>query len=84
MIFYNNPILSETSGNPQNNHWRNNLMPGQNSRPLIFSATTNANYTSSDYNGFRPNPGAVMSFRWESPPAKVAMNPIEPGTRPQL
>ena len=57
VIFYNNTILSETSGNPQNTHWRNNLILGQNSNPTIFSITTNTNYTSSDYNGFRPNPG---------------------------
>jgi len=28
ILFYNNAILSETSGTPQNNHWRNNLMLG--------------------------------------------------------
>ena len=71
VIFYNNTILSETAGNPQNTHWRNNLMLGQNSNPTIFSITTNTNYTSSDYNGFRPNPGAAVSFRWNSPPFDV-------------
>lgn len=84
VIFYNNTILSETTGTPQNNHWRNNLMLGQNSSPQIFSITTNTNYTSSDYNGFRPNPGAATSFRWDSPPLSVAMDPLGPGTRPQL
>jgi hypothetical protein len=84
VIFYNNTILSETSGSPQNNHWRNNLMLGQNSSPMIFSVTTNTNYTSSDYNGFRPNPGAAMSFRWDSPPSNVAIDPLGPGLRPQL
>ncbi len=84
VIFYNNTILAETTANPQNNHWRNNLMLGQNSSPLIFSVTTNTNYTSSDYNGFRPNPGAAMSFRWDSPPPNVAMDPLGPGKNPQL
>jgi hypothetical protein len=84
VLFYNNTILSETSGNPQNNHWRNNLMLGQNSDPVIFSVTTNTNYTSSDYNGFRPNPGAQVSFRWNSPPRAVLMDPAGPGLRPQL
>ena len=79
VIFYNNTILSETTGNPQNTHWRNNLMLGQNSNPMIFSVTTNTNYTSSDYNGFRPNPGAAVSFRWNSPPFAVAMDPLGPG-----
>jgi hypothetical protein len=84
VIFYNNTILSETAGNPQNNHWRNNLMLGQNSNPAIFSVTTNTNYTSSDYNGFRPNPGAAASFRWNSPPRNVAMDPLGPNLRPTL
>ena len=84
VIFYNNTILSETSGNPQNSHWRNNLMLGQNSNPTIFSITTNTNYTSSDYNGFRPNPGAAISFRWNSPPSGVPMDTVGPGRQPVL
>ena len=32
---------------------------------------TFTNYTSSDYNGFRPNPGAEFSFQWNSPGAGV-------------
>jgi hypothetical protein len=56
VIFYNNTILSETSGTPQNAHWRNNLIMGQNSGPTIFSVTTNTNYTSSDYTGSGQTP----------------------------
>jgi hypothetical protein len=67
VLFYNNTILSETTGNTQNSHWRNNLMLGQNSAPAIFSITTNSSYTSSDYNGFRPNPGAGTAFAWNLP-----------------
>jgi len=84
VLFYNNTILSETTGNPQNNHWRNNLMLGENSDPAIFSITTNTNYTSSDYNGFRLNPGAKVSFRWNSPPMNIAMDPAGPDLRPRL
>src|SRR5207245_10618820 len=40
-----------------------------NSAPAIFSVNTNTNYSSSDYNGFRPNPGAEFSFQWNSPPS---------------
>ena len=29
---------------------------------------TYTNYSSSDYNGFRPNEGAEFSFGWMSPP----------------
>jgi hypothetical protein len=68
VLFYNNTILTETSaGSSANVHWRNNLMLGENSAPAIFSVTTNTNYSSSDYNGFRPNPGAAFSFEWNSP-----------------
>ena len=48
-------------------HWRNNLFLGENTAPAIFSVNTFTNYTSSDYNGFRPNPGAEFSFQWNSP-----------------
>ncbi len=73
VLFYNNTILTETSaGSSANAHWRNNLMLGENSAPAIFSVNTNTNYSSSDYNGFRPNPGAPFSFQWNSPPWGVA------------
>jgi len=84
VIFYNNTILSETTGNTQNTHWRNNLMLGQNSNPAIFSITTNTNYTSSDYNGFRVNPGAQVSFQWNSPPFNIALSPAGPGVSANL
>ena len=59
-------------------------MLGQNSAPAIFSITTNTNYTSSDYNGFRVNPGAAASFRWNSPPFEVAIDTPGPGRTPAL
>ena len=72
VLFYNNTILTETSaGSSANVHWRNNLMLGENSAPAIFSVNTNTNYSSSDHNGFRVNPGAAFSFQWNSPPSKV-------------
>jgi hypothetical protein len=49
-------------------------MLGQNSQPAIFAVNTYTNYTSSDYNGFRPNPGAETSFEWSSPPFGVAQD----------
>ena len=68
VIFYNNTIVSETAANSASNvHWRNNLFLGENSSPAIFSVNTLTGYTSSDYNGFRPNPGAPFSFAWTAP-----------------
>jgi hypothetical protein len=72
VFFYNNTILTETNGGASANvHWRNNLMLGQNVQAAIFSVNTNTSYSSSDYNGFRPNPGNE-SFQWSSPPPNVA------------
>ena len=81
VLFYNNTILTETSaGSSANAHWRNNLMLGENSAAAIFSVSTNTNYSSSDYNGFRPNAGAATSFQWNSPPASVMADygPVPP------
>jgi hypothetical protein len=68
VLFYNTTILSETTVAAGSNvHWRNNLMLGENSAPAIFSVSTFTTYSSSDYNGFRPNPGAEVSFEWTTP-----------------
>jgi hypothetical protein len=79
VLFYNNTILSETFvAGASNTHWRNNLMLGENAAPAIFAITTFTNYTSSDYNGFRPNPAAKVSFHWNSPPRSVAADFTRP------
>jgi len=75
MLYLNNTILSETNiRTTSNSRWMNNLMLGQNSQPAIFSVNTYTNYSLSDYNGFRPNPGAEVSFEWSSPPAGTAQD----------
>ena len=91
VVFYNNTILSETTGTLSNTHWRNNLILGQNAapdfrrlRPNLFGITTFTNYTSSDYNGFGPAPDTAMPFRWESPPFDVAADFRAPDHVPAL
>ena len=80
VLFYNNTILSETQAAAASNvHWRNNLMLGENSAPAILNVTTMTSYTSSDYNAFRPNPGAKAAFQWTSPPAGVRADFTGPG-----
>ena len=37
----------------------------------MFAVTTYTNYSSSDYNGFRPNPGKADAFEWNTPAAGV-------------
>jgi len=80
VLFYHNTVTTETSaGSSANAHWRNNLMLGQDTAPAIFTVNTSTSYSSSDYNGFRPNPGAAVSFEWNvapfvapAPPAAAA------------
>ena len=85
VLFYHNTILSETVAQGTSNvHWRNNLFLGENTSPAIFTVNTFTNYTSSDYNGFRPNSGAQSSFEWNSPPAGVVADYNSPGHRPSL
>jgi len=65
VIFYHNTVTSETTvPTGANTHWLNNLFLGQSTQPAIFSVTTLTPYSSSDYNGFRPNPDAAYSFQW--------------------
>jgi hypothetical protein len=77
VIFYHNTVTSETTpGSTSNSHWRNNLMLGQSTAPAVFTVNTSTSYSSSDYNGFRPNPGEEPAFQWNSPPSPD----IRPGT----
>ncbi len=71
ILFYQNTLIGEVHdmGPVSNLHFRNNLILGQGAFPEIFAVDTFTNYSSSDYNGFRPNPGAAQSFAWNSPPA---------------
>jgi hypothetical protein len=64
-------------------------MLGQNAAPEIFAVTTNTGYSSSDYNGFRPNAGAAQSFVWNAPAAPHGVtyegaSPIERRAFPTL
>jgi hypothetical protein len=68
-LVYQNTFIGEVAQlTPASNmHFRNNLILGQKMRPLVFAIDTFTNYSSSDYNGFFPNPGAKFSFQWNSP-----------------
>ena len=92
VVFYNNTILAEAVGTPQNVQWRNNLILGQNSGSFgdaagespLFAMTTYTNYSSSDYNGFGVVTDGVMPFRWDSPPAGVPADYPAPRHTPAL
>lgn len=85
VLFYNNTILSETlAAGTSNTHWRNNLILGENALPEIFNVTTFTQYTTSDYNGFRPNPAADTAFRWSAPRGDRAADYNQPGHTAEL
>src|SRR6202521_1805876 len=66
-----------------NVHYRNNLILGKSETLETFAVETNTNYSSSDYNGFRPNQGAEFSFEWSTPPFTTRANfPGEAGKLP--
>lgn len=58
-------------------------MSGQGAAPAIFSVNTITDYSSSDYNGFRANSGAAVSFQWNvgaiAPPTPGAAPAVRPG-----
>jgi hypothetical protein len=73
ILLYHNTFIAEAHdmGPVSNQHFRNNLVLGQGAYPEVLNVDTFTNYSSSDYNGFRPNPGAAQSFVWNSPPRAV-------------
>ena len=84
LIVYHNTFLAPIKPMllaASNIHFRNNLIMGQSGSGELFAIETNTNYSSSDYNGFRPNEGAEYSFEWSTPPMSMMANfPGEPGT----
>jgi len=73
ILTYNNTIIGEGRAGPASNqHFRNNLILAQGAFDPVFAVTTYTNYSSSDYNGYRPNPNVADSFEWNSPATGVA------------
>ena len=73
VLTYNNTIVADGHAGPASNeHFRNNLILSEGNKDAVFAVTaTFTNYTDSDYNGFRPDPGADYAFGWNSPPFNV-------------
>ncbi len=69
VLFYNNTLIGQGRlWRPvSNTHFRNNLMIGDGWNDQLWGFNTFTNYSSSDHNGFRPNPGVKTSFEWTSP-----------------
>lgn len=68
ILTYNNTIFGEAQpSSAQNMHFRNNLWIGIGTLPTVFALSSPANTNTADYNGYRPNPGAKVSFAWNTP-----------------
>ena len=86
IVVYHNTLIAPVKPMllaASNVHYRNNLILGKSDTLETFAVETNTNYSSSDYNGFRPNEGAPFSFEWSSPPFGTLANfPGEAGQLP--
>ncbi|MEJ2109123.1 MAG: hypothetical protein P8Z37_04260 [Acidobacteriota bacterium] len=85
VIYYHNTFFAESAAAQSSNcHFRNNLFLGWHPDKPIFSVDTFTGYTSSDFNGFRPNPGATDSFVWTGPANEVPVDYSGPREKRQF
>jgi hypothetical protein len=84
ILMYQNTFIGagRMMGPASNVHFRNNLFVGDNWKEAVFNFSTFTNYSSSDYNGFRPNPGVADNFGWNSPDFAVAADFAKTVKRP--
>ena len=68
-VWHNTIIGEQVAGDPSANvHWRNNLFMGRGTPDRGVMRWANATSAhSSDYNGYRPNPGVDEQYRWLAP-----------------
>ena len=84
ILIYQNTVVgvggARFFGPASNQHLRNNLILTDGWTPTVLTMVTFTNYSSSDYNGVRPDPDAQYSFEWDSPefgvPADFTSKPI--------
>jgi hypothetical protein len=81
IYYHNTAIANVNAGAGSNNHFRNNLILNWMPEVPVFSVDTFSNYTSSDYNGFRPSPDAEYSFGWNSSQFNVLKDYKNPGEK---
>ena len=76
VLVYNNTFVGGVNarGPASNVHFRNNLIVSQEEADPVFAVGTYTNYSTSDYNAFRLNPGKAGAFEWNTPAAGVLAN----------
>lgn len=73
VLVYQNTFIGQghLMGPASNVHFLNNLILGDGFADPVINLRTYTNYSTSDYNGFRPNPNVENAFEWDSPPFEV-------------
>jgi len=74
VLVYQNTFIGQghLMGPASNVHFLNNLILGDGFADPVLNLRTYTNYSTSDYNGFRPNPNVDNAFEGDSPPFEVA------------
>ena len=68
LFMWHNTLIGEQSGGPASNmHYRNNLFIGRNADQGVMRWSNVTLAYSSDYNGYRPNPGVAAQYGWQAP-----------------
>jgi hypothetical protein len=68
LFMWHNTLIGEQTGGPASNmHYRNNLFIGRNAAQGVMRWANATGAYSSDYNGYRPNPGVAEQYRWQAP-----------------
>jgi hypothetical protein len=73
VLIYQNTFVGQTRffGPASSVHFRNNLILGDGWGTAVLALRSFTSYSSSDYNGFAPNPGADHAFEWDIPAAGI-------------
>jgi hypothetical protein len=76
ILVYQNTFIGAAHGTtPASNlHYRNNLILSDGWFDPALTVTTFTNYSSSDYNGFRPQEGGKTAFEWASPAFEIPVD----------
>jgi hypothetical protein len=79
IVTLNNTIIGEGKAGPSSNEtYRNNLFLAQGAAEPVISIDTFTPWSSSDYNGYRPNPGVADAFEWGSNASGAAPDYAKP------
>jgi hypothetical protein len=76
LLVYHNTLIADHRNRDltSNVHFRNNLFLGVDGNRGIAAFPNATAYSSYDYNGYRPSPGAATQYQWTAPPEGQRVN----------